>query len=161
MFDGVVSGLDILGFGHRLLARCNRGAVARDMTDHPIGVAVLDQGFVQARRQATDGKFGEGAREGGLAGHLVCALPAAQTAQRFIGGQNLDQQRRRRKVENRLGHKGPSQRRARAQRPTRHASNARHQRVDPRQPKHTHQLLVGTQRTQGFVQPRQKFVLNV
>jgi hypothetical protein len=60
-------------------------------------------------RQFAGGKFGKGAREGGLAGYFAGALPAADAAQRFVDGQSLDHRRCGRQAQHRFGDKSQRQ----------------------------------------------------
>jgi len=147
---------------HRLFARLDRGRIARDVADQAILVAPLDQRLVQADRQRAARKLRESAREGCLAGKLSGVFPAAQPAQLFVHHEPLDQHRRRRQSERRLGHKGACQRRPVARRPTRQPGPELHKRLDAGKLwRHHHPLMRLGERPEFLRQPREKIVLNV
>ena len=103
-----VAGTGLAGFG-RLLARVDFGGIARNTTDDAVGEGAFDQGFMHLIGQFARGKFGKGAREGGFAGDVAGALPAADAAQRFVDGHSLDHRCRGRQPQYRLGDESPRQ----------------------------------------------------
>ena len=97
---------------HRLLACLDRGRVARDVADEMILERSFNQGLMHALGNALVGKLGKSARERRLARHIGRALPANKTTQRRVDMKTLNQRRRGRQVEHRLGDKRARQRMA-------------------------------------------------
>ena len=91
------------------------------MPDQPVLVGLDDQSLMHACGQGGGGKLGKRSREGRFARHGAGAVPAAQPAQRPVGPQTLDQQRRRRNGQHGLGDKGVRQRHAIGRRAPRQA----------------------------------------
>ena len=87
-------------------------------------------------------EFGESARERPFTRHLGHALPAAQPPQRRVQLQPLDQGRRRRKPEHRLGGQRVGQGAPVVGRASRQTVPCPHEPLDPRHFKHDNEPLV-------------------
>ena len=90
----------------RFLAAFDRRRIARDVPDQMILHGGLEQRLVQAAWQGAVGELAERTREGRLAGDRPHTVPAAQTPQRPVVGQPLDERPRGGDVEHRLGDEG-------------------------------------------------------
>jgi len=94
----------------RLFMAFDRGRIAREMTDQPIGVGPPDQGLVHHARQFALGEFGEGARERRFAGNLGRTRPTTKDAGSVLSASTRSiNVRVVGKLRNRLGDEGSGQ----------------------------------------------------
>jgi hypothetical protein len=132
------------------------------VTDETILVRLFDQRFMHTGRQGARRELGKRARKGALARNLAGTLPAAQSPQRGIDGEPLDQARGRRQIQHRLRDKRPRQRMAVFQRTPRQARPHLHERLDPGDIEDNNKSLVrSSQLPDLFPQHREKKALNV
>jgi len=140
----------------------DRGRIAREMTDQPIGVGPPDQGLVHPRGQFALGEFGEGARERRFAGNLGRTRPTTKTPKRLVGLDALYQRPRGRQVENRLGDEGSGQGGPLGQRASGKPMPVREESLEPRHIHDRDQRLVRLgQETHRFLEKREKFSLKL
>ena len=139
----------------------DRRAVAGDVADQATAQPRLDQRRVRPLGQRAGGERGEGPAERRLARHLTRPLPAAKPAQNFVHEQAFTQHHGHRQPEDRLGQKGPGQRRPAGRRPTRPMARGWNETFDPGEfQSRNQQPMRRTQRSDMLLQPGEKLALD-